>query len=130
MTMHWYGPQAREHVRDQAARRIERAARGLRDYIRERLGVGHSGRFKGTPVPGATLGASDAGDYPRMVTGHLRRNVQMEMDRSELRARVGTNVLYGKFLELGTRKMARRPWMSRALAEFGPQLRRILREPA
>jgi len=35
--MKWYGEQAKAHVKNRAGQRIERAARGLRDFIRERL---------------------------------------------------------------------------------------------
>jgi len=72
------------------------------------------------------FGVSAPGDYPSMRTGHLRRNVQQETDRERLIARVGTNVLYGKFLEFGTRKMAARPWLSRGLRDNEAELRSIL----
>ena len=69
---------------------------------------------------------SSAGRYPYKRSGNLRRNIQMEFDRASMTARVGTNVLYGRYLEFGTRRMAPRPWLSLALRDFGPQLRSIL----
>jgi len=74
------------------------------------------------------VSGGSAGTYPYLRRGWLRANIQMEMDRSILTARVGTNVLYGRYLEFGTRKMAARPWLSLALRDFGPQLRAILAE--
>lgn len=71
-------------------------------------------------------GGSPPGEYPGMRTGQLRRNVQQETDRKGLVARVGTNVVYGKWLELGTRKMAARPWLSRGMIESRPEVERIL----
>ena len=50
--------------------------------------------------------------YPLKQTGHLRRNIDYEVDRINLKARVGTNVEYGKFLQKGTSKMRRRPWIT------------------
>jgi HK97 gp10 family phage protein len=64
-----------------------------------------------------------------MRTGHLRRNVQMEMDRQRIEARVGTNVVYGRYLEFGTSKMAARPWLSRGFRETAAEIRRILTTP-
>ncbi len=36
---------------------------------------------------------------------------------STLTVRVGSNVEYAKYLELGTRRMAARPWLRPALAQ-------------
>lgn len=73
-----------------------------------------------------TTGVSLPGEFPSMRTGHLRRNVQMEVDAENLVARVGTNVKYGRWLEFGTRKMAARPWLSRTLRETAGDVRQIL----
>ena len=113
MPMKWYGTEAKLKVNNAAATRIEYAARMHRDYIRTRLSA------IGDPP-------ASAGTYPYKRSGHLRRNVQMEMDRKAVRARVGTNVLYGKFLEFGTRRMAARPWLSLALRENRAAIRAIL----
>jgi hypothetical protein len=40
-------------------------------------------------------------------------------------ARVGTNIKYGLYLELGTRSMSARPWLRRALAERRAKIARI-----
>jgi phage gpG-like protein len=61
--------------------------------------------------------ASKPGEYPRHISGHLQRNVAMEFAPELLVARVGTNVPYGKWLELGTRNMAPRPWLTLGLQE-------------
>lgn len=142
-TMHWYGEEIKVRIDRHLATRIEYAGRAFRDYIRKQLAQRRS-------PP-----ASDPGEYPHMGTGHLRRNVQMEIDRSEPRARVGTNVLYGKYLEFGTRGgytivprrgralrfvvagkpvfrgrvthpgIRPRPWFSRAAREFASEVKRI-----
>jgi HK97 gp10 family phage protein len=98
------------HERGQAIRARELAARRLRAARRQFV-------------------SAAAADYPRMRTGHLRRNVQMEMDRQRIEARVGTNVVYGRYLEFGTSKMAARPWLSRGFRETAAEIRRILTTP-
>lgn len=68
---------------------------------------------------------SRPGEPPRKQTGHLRRSIAYEVDRTNLVARIGTNLAYGRYLELGTRRMAPRPWLRRAQAETMNTIRRI-----
>ena len=50
--------------------------------------------------------------------GDVADHVGCEVDPAKLTARVGTNVPYGKYLELGTKRgIAPRPWLRRALNE-------------
>jgi HK97 gp10 family phage protein len=78
---------------------------------------------KGT-VYGAVV--SDPGEPPRKQFGRLRASVASEADEGRLAARVGTNVKYGRWLELGTQNMAARPWLRRALNESLSRVRAIL----
>lgn len=60
---------------------------------------------------------SKPGEAPHKQTGRLRVSVATEYDPDTLTARVGTNVKHGKFLELGTSRMAARPWLRPSLSE-------------
>jgi len=69
---------------------------------------------------------SAPGEPPHKQTGRLRMSVTHEVllwGLGRLIARVGTNVPYGKFLQLGTRFVKPRPWldvaMDRTLATVG-----------
>ena len=70
------------------------------------------------------------GNPPFKQTGHLRRSITWELAYKSLQigavGRVGTNLKYGRYLELGTRRMAARPYLRRALAIHQAALRRIL----
>lgn len=127
--MKWYGPEVIAKVLDLTGDRIERAAREFRDFTREQVS-----KVGGPSMPW---------QYPHKQEGQLRRNIQMELDRSIMTARIGTNVLYGKFLELGTANPKKphfvpelgkmvshgirpRPWLSKALVQFRVRLRQIL----
>lgn len=56
--------------------------------------------------------ASAAGEYPMSDTGRLASNVKFELaTESDKRAFVGTNIIYGAYLEFGTSKMGARPWL-------------------
>ena len=74
---------------------------------------------------------SAPGEPPRKQTGVLRGSVTWELVQQGMKAtaRVGTNIVYGKYLELGTRKMKPRPWLRRALREVKDQIQAIIRAP-
>lgn len=70
---------------------------------------------------------SRPGNPPYKQKGTLRRSVGWEV--KGLKGRVGVDLgmaVYGKHLELGTRKMAARPFLRPALRKVSPQLRAIL----
>lgn len=73
---------------------------------------------------------SRPGEFPYKQTGRLRASVAYEVDENNLVARIGTNVKYGRWLELSTRRLAARPWLRPSLAMATPQVRRILSRPA
>lgn len=75
------------------------------------------------PGTGRTYGrrrhrASAPGQAPAVDTGRLRASIANELGRDGrgLFARIGTNVDYAPHLELGTSKMAARPFLRPALA--------------
>ena len=72
---------------------------------------------KSTPV----RAASPKFTFPHKQTGHLRRNMAWDNDR-KLVNRVGTNVEYGKYLEL----KYNRPWMSLTNMITIPKIKMIL----
>lgn len=46
---------------------------------------------------------SQPGDFPAKQTGTLRSSIAYDLDKENLTAKVGTSLLVGKWLELGTR---------------------------
>jgi hypothetical protein len=70
---------------------------------------------------------SKPGEPPRKRTGWLQRNVLYELDEKTLSGRVGItrNARYGLYLELGTRRMAARPWLLATLQKVEKQLNAI-----
>lgn len=124
--VNWHGDAAMDHVRKRAVGWLNRAAQTISRRAKFLLQIpgtavslgrarGGKGR-KGSRVLGAVR--SRPGEPPRKQTGRLMDSVTYEVDEQALEARVGTNVKYGKALELGTRRgLAPRPWLRRALAE-------------
>lgn len=74
---------------------------------------------------------SKPGEPPHVQTGRLRGSVAVEVQEGFTGpvGRVGTNVKYGRWLELATRLMAARPWLRRALQERAAVIKAIMIHP-
>lgn len=80
---------------------------------------------------------SKPGEPPRAETSTLRKSVQYEvLPTGKLVARVGTNVKYGLWLQLGVRqkrgggwRIAPRPWLDVALNMEQARIARIMTRP-
>jgi HK97 gp10 family phage protein len=129
MGLAWYGDKWLENFRQEQVKRLNRAAIYLEGKVKEALGVKGaplSGRDSGGRFVRANCEPSQSGDFPHLQTGNLRRSITHEVDGQKLIARVGTNAIYSKFLELGTSKMQPRPFLQRVLDEHRAELRAIL----
>ncbi len=72
---------------------------------------------------------SKAGEFPRKDFGELRRSITYEVVKTQDKvfARVGTNKIYGRYLELGTRLMAKRPFLRPSLAKSRTAIVKIIK---
>lgn len=70
---------------------------------------------------------SRPGHPPRIDTANLVLSITSESRRqnNKIKVRVGTNVDYGLYLELGTEKMVPRPWIRQALRKTHRNINRI-----
>lgn len=136
MPIQWYGEERHREIMGEMERRVQaasvvvmNAARGLvgvaGTMLRGKPGRDKSGKFTKAKIYGAVR--SQPGEPPRKQTGQLRRSIAREV--VALVGRVGTNLEYGRHLELGTRHMAARPWLRRALNESRQKLVSILGKP-
>jgi phage gpG-like protein len=127
----WHGDAAMDYVRRRAVQALTRCAIEVTRRAKELLSVAGTNQAGGKGGKGKrAYGASRSapGEPPRKQTGRLRASVAYEVDGLE--ARVGTNVTYGKHLELGTRRgLAPRPWLRRALYETAGRIGQILSGP-
>lgn len=112
-------------------RQIQKAAIHLSGAVKRNLNA------QGTPKrvsngPGGprykNVNPSPPGGYPHKMLGDLQRSIAWEMV-SEHEARVGTNIPYGKYLELGTVKMAPRPFLRMTIAAETTAMQAILSKP-
>lgn len=70
--------------------------------------------------------ASAPGEAPKADRGTLHTSIffRYASEVGKKIAKVGTNLLYGEWLELGTSKMAARPWLTPSLAGEKEWIRR------
>lgn len=112
----WHGDNFEQYLKGVVAEKIERACIVVKNEAK--ISISEPSNHGITP--------SDPGQQPHKDTGRLRASVSHEVDKATLTGRVGTNVDYGKFLELGTVKMAARPWLRPALEKMRSTVIKIL----
>jgi len=137
----WFGDRWKVAMRQEARRRNSACAIGV--HNRAKLLVSHEGagarvRIKGggtevvqsrgkrKAIGKLVYGAfpSRAGDPPNTQTGRGKGSIAWELV-SDAIARIGTNIRYMRWLELGTKRMLARPWLRRALREMIPFIKAV-----
>lgn len=135
--LEWHGDDARNHVHRRIVQYLTRAAIVVKREAKRLLIVPGTGRrAKSGRIVRHTGGRhkkiygafpSSPGEPPHKQTGRLWASVAYDVDAVNLVARVGTNVPYGKHLELGTKRgIAPRPWLRPALARVQSQVNSLL----
>lgn len=113
----WNGAEFTSQLAKSNAQRLTRACIYLANKVKEN--ISEPSNHGDTP--------SAPGEPPHKDTGRLRSSISYEVDAQEMKGRVGTNVTYGKFLELGTESLAARPFLRSTLAEETSAIQDILK---
>lgn len=94
------------------------AAAGLHLMSKQKQALSVSAH-RGRGPKGIVYEASKPGESPRLRLGTLRQSVTMSLDKAALVAKVGIpqTTIYGFWLEVGTRWITQRPWMSKTLEQ-------------
>lgn len=125
--MNWDDNFAKD-IEAELGKRVERAAIYLTNVIKKKLNKGQAYKItkgaNGRHYRG--LEPSAPGEAPKKVRGDLQRSITYQMDNDKLGARVGTNLIVGFFLEMGTSKMAPRPFLRSTLIEEQAKIEQIL----
>ncbi len=114
----WHGRIVQKKIDAGIQRNLTRAALFVVRQVKLSLSV--AGPTK--THPGAP--ASKPGEPPHKRTGVLGRSITHEVGKGY--ARVGTNLKYGKPLEVGTSKMAARPYLRPAVYKNRRAIKKIL----
>ena len=76
-----------------------------------------------------TRAVYDTPESPNYVrTGRLRNGISHAVSVEEQAVYIGTNVEYGPFVELGTSKMAARPFLKPAAENYGEEYKGLLEQ--
>jgi len=78
--------------------------------------------------------ASAPGEPPAVLTGTLWKSITHEGAKKQLKkgyfvSRVGSNIKYSFYLELGTINIKKRPWLKPALERAAPDIRKLFEKP-
>lgn len=117
-----------KEIQVELGKRVEKAAIHLMNTIRQKLNRSQpytiskssSGKHYHGQAP------SLPGEPPKKIRGDLQRSITYEMGPDKLSAKVGTNLAYGAYLELGTAHIAPRPFLRSTLLEEQGTIDRIL----
>lgn len=106
MPVEWHGDQVIDKLYKEIGQRLDRAgSEWVRHAVRK---LNAKDRQRSSP-----------GGYPSKQDGHLSRNVAYETDLDKLVTRVGTNVEYARYLEMGTRAS-----MGRYVPKLGKRIKK------
>ena len=121
----WNGPACQREIQALIKRGLYSAGLLVQRRAKELLSTSGTGGGKGKKRKYGSE-PSAPGEPPRKQRGTLRASVAV--DANEKECRVGTNLKYGLYLELGTRKLKARPWLRRALAETESKIKPIFEQ--
>jgi len=113
--MAWRGAEFLKQLKEKKKRRLEAACIHLKNAVKQNISEpSNDGQTPAGP-----------GEMPHKDTGRLRASIAHEVDEEV--GRVGTNVIYGKFLETGTRFMPPHPYLVPTLAQEQSAIKNILK---
>lgn len=110
----WNGEAVKLSLRQAALRLLHGSVRIIQAEAKRLLSVAGSGRVNGKKA--GPRRASAPGEPPRKQTGQGRASVAVEVDSTTMEGRVGPTAKYMAWLELGTKRVAPRPWLRPAVA--------------
>lgn len=128
--------QGDKELRAELQKLSEKSEAAVMDFVEDLTLETHARAVRGIqrgPATGRVYGnhqASAPGEYPMTDTGGLAASVQFDLPTSEAKpiGKVGTRLLYGKFLELKPSSRGGRPWLSRAFREASANAKDMLRK--
>lgn len=113
-TIRWRGHLFDQLLRQEVVKRLDESAQLVQQTAQANIA---------TPYPPPSL----PGEFPHLRSADLQASVQYVVDNGRLIAVIGSKLpkKYGLYLEIGTRKMAPRPWLRPSLAACIPQIQQI-----
>lgn len=120
----WNGDAFAADLAKQLGDNLEKAAIFYKGKVKE--AINRSQDKEGTGLNTRGLDPSQPGEPPKKLTGFLQRSIAHAMSSDRQQAFVGSNLDYSLYLEIGTVKMAARPFLRRTLAENKDTIAKII----
>ena len=124
MAVVWHGEKVMAQIHARAEAKMDASAEILVKHVKDSMREPKSGLEGKKPGKGFLTQRSAPGESPAVQYGHLLRSIIQE-NIGRLARRVGTNMEYGLYLELGTKKMAARPFLRPALDQCRERIRAL-----
>lgn len=118
----WKGPKVLRQLEAGMGRKLDQAAELLRSQVVRALRKNQSTSGRGKSL---ATHRSKPGEIPYVDSGHLSKSIFWRRS-GKLTRQVGTPVLYGLFLQIGTRFMKPRPWLDVILKQNQSKIKAIL----
>lgn len=121
----WFGARVTKKIEDATERALEKTAIAITNTIKEIMREPKSGilRSRGKRVISRS---SASGEPPAVQTGRLRASIAHKKP-APLTRHIGTNVVYGRHLEIGTSRMKARPFLRPSLDRNRDRLEKFMR---
>jgi len=122
----WLGPEVEKRIWDELEKRISKSITKLHSFTKMMVSKNQPTRRTGNRKRG--LNPSRAGQYPKKVTGKFAKSLKKKMRHNAyfIEGKFFSDGLLGIWLQMGTRNMDPRPWMSKALKSMEAPIRRII----
>jgi HK97 gp10 family phage protein len=128
VSVEWHGDEFLKLTAKELGDNLEKAAVYLKGKVKDKINrsepytryVGDHGVYYDGQDP------SSPGEEPKKITGALQRSITHRMSEDRLQAFVGSNLDYAYFLEVGTAKMAARPFLRSTMLEEADALTSIV----
>lgn len=111
----WHGDEFEDKFEKDVQRNLKKAAITASSDIKKELSKAQSPPTSKPNTP------------PNIETGELRRSIAWEVDKHKQVARVGTNKVYGRYLEFGTSIMEKRSFLRHTLNKNWRKYQRIIK---
>lgn len=124
----WYGREAEADLRKRLMVALDRVGLMMVKDVKESMAGADrfTGDLSGRAKSKSGRPRSLPGEPPAVQTGLLINSIAHELRPERLAVRYGTNIKYGLFLELGTHKMAPRPYLVPAYIRKRKDVLRII----
>ena len=117
VVLKWRGDTFNHRLKDATAEGLQRATVFYHNACRRAVSAPNTGKSPRGGGARVYPNASQPGKPPRLRTGFGRANILQEFSKDKMAGRVGVGrkAMYMFYLEIGTRRVARRPWLMKTL---------------